>query len=498
MAISLFKVMDSHVSPLYRHYHIDYDDDIANLPGLDECCVGSTALSAESGTQYIIGSNGQWVVDRSAEHGGGGSGATVEPLSVTTNGTYTAPSGKAYSPVSVDVQPPAAVEPSDVNFIDYDGTIVYAYTAAEFAELAEMPANPTHDGWTSQGWNWTLADAKAYVASYGFLDIGQMYIPTDGKTHIHFTLDADHLKPYLMLGLDGTAVVDWGDGSAAETVTGSYISTFQNFPHLYAQAGAYEITVDLADGSSMAIVGGGNAADGSDLLGDDVETTAAANFYRKSITAIEIGKGVIYLRNNALAKCTGLKTVTLPSQIATISTGFCNECYNLRFICLPSSVTYAGSFKLCVSLERISYPKSITGDIPSYCFQDCRRLESVSIPPSVPGTASSPFYNCAGLRRVAIPEGFTNIGNSTFNGCASLQYLTLPASLQAINATAIMGCYDLQTITFKSATPPTVAASSAFSSLPTDCVIRVPSGSLSAYTSATNYPSSATYTYVEY
>ena len=29
----------------------------------------------------------------------------VEPLSVTTNGTYTAPTGKAYSPVSVDVQP---------------------------------------------------------------------------------------------------------------------------------------------------------------------------------------------------------------------------------------------------------------------------------------------------------------------------------------------------------------------------------------------------------
>jgi hypothetical protein len=35
--------------------------------------------------------------------GGGGGGVTVEPLSVTENGTYTAPTGKAYSPVSVDV-----------------------------------------------------------------------------------------------------------------------------------------------------------------------------------------------------------------------------------------------------------------------------------------------------------------------------------------------------------------------------------------------------------
>lgn len=34
---------------------------------------------------------------------GGGSSVTVEPLSVTENGTYTAPTGKAYSPVTVNV-----------------------------------------------------------------------------------------------------------------------------------------------------------------------------------------------------------------------------------------------------------------------------------------------------------------------------------------------------------------------------------------------------------
>ena len=40
-----------------------------------------------------------------------GGGVTVESLSVTANGTYTAPGGKAYSPVSVNVPagaPPAA------------------------------------------------------------------------------------------------------------------------------------------------------------------------------------------------------------------------------------------------------------------------------------------------------------------------------------------------------------------------------------------------------
>lgn len=76
------------------------------------------------------------------------------------------------------------VQSKDVDFLDYDGTIVYSYTATEFANLTALPANPTHDGLISQGWNWTLADAKAYVASYGFLDIGQLYEPA-GRFHLY-------------------------------------------------------------------------------------------------------------------------------------------------------------------------------------------------------------------------------------------------------------------------------------------------------------------------
>ena len=38
--------------------------------------------------------------------GGGGPSVTVEELNVSQNGTTTAPEGKAYSPVNVNVQPP--------------------------------------------------------------------------------------------------------------------------------------------------------------------------------------------------------------------------------------------------------------------------------------------------------------------------------------------------------------------------------------------------------
>ena len=45
------------------------------------------------------------------QHIGGGSSVTVEPLNVTENDTYTAPEGKAYSPVTVNVAGGASFGP---------------------------------------------------------------------------------------------------------------------------------------------------------------------------------------------------------------------------------------------------------------------------------------------------------------------------------------------------------------------------------------------------
>ena len=414
---------------------------------------------------------------------------------VTVNGVVDTTTIKQ---VAVNVQPPAPIEPKDVNFFDYDGTCLYAYSAAEFANLTEMPANPTHEGWTSQGWNWTLTDAKAYAASYGFLDIGQMYVPTDGKTHIHFTLDSAHLKPYLGFGLDGTATINWGDGSAEETVTGTNAGTLLKFPHEYAEAGEHEITIALASGVLMAIMGGSAANEGSDLLGDNVETTSAANFYRKNITAVEIGSGSVLLRNYSFTKCSGLKTLTIPSQINTSYTGFLKECGRIRFFCLPSQFSGMGDCNTCSSLTRVSFSPAFAGNMPSYCFNECRNLESVSIPPLVTSTGNSVFNNCTELKRAVLSEGFTTVGDKMFLGCYSLLSLTLPSTVATIAGNAFGSCYDLQTITFKSTTPPTVSNSNAFGSLPTDCVIRVPSASLNTYKTATNYPDPNTYTYVGY
>ena len=56
---------------------------------------------------------------------------SVESLSVTQNGTYNAPTGKAYSPVVVSVEggdTPITPDYSGIlYFIDYDGTVLHTY-----------------------------------------------------------------------------------------------------------------------------------------------------------------------------------------------------------------------------------------------------------------------------------------------------------------------------------------------------------------------------------
>ena len=52
----------------------------------------------------------------------GGAGATVEPLSVTANGTYTAPEGTAYSPVTVNVPPTPITQVGSTLYIGTEGT----------------------------------------------------------------------------------------------------------------------------------------------------------------------------------------------------------------------------------------------------------------------------------------------------------------------------------------------------------------------------------------
>ena len=495
-----------------------------------------------------------------------GDGVTVSPLSVTANGTYTAPSGEAYSPVTVNVSGGGTtVSPKAVNFIDYDGTVLYSYSESDALALTDLPANPTHSGLTAQGWNWTLAQIKSQLAAMPGTPVwvGQMYITDDGKTRIYCHFETGRLAPYLGLGVNGTVTVDWGDGSSTDTLTGTSLTTAKTVQHTYSAAGDYTITLTVNRGS-FAFFGVSNAA--HILKKNTTTSTSISRVYANAVQRVEMGAnaninnyafnycsslasitipdGVTSIGSNAFQYCYSLTSISIPDSVTSIDASAFNSCYSLTSISIPDSVTSidANTFQSCYSLTSITIPDGVTSiganafnscyslasiTIPDgvtsigasafrYChslayitipdgvtsigsnaFQNCYSLASITIPDGVTSIDANAFNGCQSLMSITIPDGVTSIGGSVFISCSSLASITIPDGVTSIDANAFSSCYGLGEIHFLPTTPPTVSNTNAFKGVPTDCKIYVPAGSLAAYTSATNYPSSSTYTYIE-
>lgn len=280
----------------------------------------------------------------------------------------------------------------DVNFYDYDGTCLYSYTTNEFAALESMPANPDHtsDGLTSQGWNWTLVDAKTYVAAYGKLNIGQMYITTDGKTHVHIHLEQGRTSPILGVCPNGTVDVDWGDGTTHDTLTGTSTSSVKWTPtHNYAASGDYVIKLTVNEGDSMGLhynsvyIG---------LLTYKSSEDDRNYIYKSSIKEIYVGSGLTDINTYAFKSLMALQFITLPNTMLSIGNWAFDYCLSLSNITIPSSVTSIGSnaFYYCYHLSNIILPSSVTS-IDNSAFDCCYSLSSITIPNSVTSIGKNAF-----------------------------------------------------------------------------------------------------------
>ena len=215
-----------------------------------------------------------------------------------------------------------------VNFRDYDGTIVQSYSAEDFAALTAMPNNPSHDGLTAQGWNWTLAKAKTYVAKYGRLEIGQMYITDDGKTRVYIHLEQGRTSPMLGCCPNGTVDVDWGDGTAHDTLTGTSTSTVKwTSNHTYAAPGDYVIKLTVT--GSMGFYGSNSGNQYSGLLRYTSSGDSRNYVYRSAIQRVEIGSSVTSIAYYAFYNCYGLASVTIPDGVTSIGGYAFQGCYGV-------------------------------------------------------------------------------------------------------------------------------------------------------------------------
>ena len=380
------------------------------------------------------------------------------------------------------------VQPKDVNFIDYDGTVLHSYTVAEAAALTALPALPTHDGLICRGWNWTLADIKALGRA---VTVGAMYITDDGydgKTRIYIHLEEGRTSPMLGCCPNGTVTVDWGDGTRPDTLTGTSTSTVKwTSTHEYGAAGDYVIKLSVS--GSVSFAGSNSSNEYSYLLRYSSGSDTRNRVYQNAIQKVEIGDGVTQIGDFAFNNCYSLSSIMIPDIVTSIGSRAFNNCYSLSSITIPDSVTQIGDFAFsnCYSLSLITIPNSVT-HIGSRAFYNCYSLSSITIPNGVTQISNYAFYNCYSLSLITIPNSVTQISNYAFSNCYSMSAISIPNSVTSIGSSAFSNCYGVRYYDFTRHTAvPTLSNTNAFNDISADCEIRVPAALADEWKAATNW-----------
>ena len=426
----------------------------------------------------------------------------------------------------------ASSKPNDVTFIDYDGTILYSYSLEEAQALTDLPTLPSHDGLVCQGWNWTLEAIKALNRP---VTVGAMYITDNGATRLRIRIaTAGRMTVPLYIGqtVANGVSINWGDGSAAETLAGT---GNVNTSHTYAETGDYVIslmpqegcTLSFGNGSSSNCVMGSTENNGrvycnmlqdvyigknvtsigdyafnycsslaSITIPDGVTSISSSAFsYCYSLASITIPDGVTSIGNYAFSYCSSLASIAIPDGVTSIGSSAFSYCYSLVSIAIPTGVTSIGNnaFQYCYSLASITIPTGVTS-IGGSAFSYCYSLASITIPAGVTSIGNDAFSYCYSLASITIPDGVTSIRRSVFSYCYSLVSITIPDGVTSIGSSAFYNCYGMRYYDFSACTAiPALSNTNAFDNLPSDCQMLIPSALYNNWKSATNWATYASY-----
>ena len=385
----------------------------------------------------------------------------------------------------------------DVNFYDYDGTLLYSYYVEDIRTLTELPALPEQDGLICQGWNFTLEDILSHNRS---MDIGATYITDDGKTRLYINITNENrldISLNFNQSISNGVIIDWGDNST-ETLegTGNVTAT-----HIYQETGEYVISLNV-DENCILQFGHGDSIKtffGADIIqkkairkieignNSKFSNYAFYNSYHESVT---IPQGIInQISHYCFEQNYNLKCIVIPSGVISIEINCLNNCNALRKILLSNTVTTCNSksFSECNHLSNIFLPDTISS-LSTYIFMNNRSLNTIVIPKSYTIIGGEHFRSSY-FNKVILHDLVTEINSSAFYS-SYIVSIYCPPSVTQIGNSAFYECKYLKYIDFKNHKTIPTLGSNVFYNTPSDFKILVPA---ELYDQWVNDPSWITY-----
>ena len=294
------------------------------------------------------------------------------------------------------------VKRNDVNFFDYDGTLLYSYSWEDAKNLTELPEAPSHEDMNFVEWNYTLEDIKAQ---------GVEVIIIDGSL-----CDVGTIKEMEIEGETYKCILEWGDSYEREGVW--IFITQGNFEKgslcYWANNETGEWVIDKDD----------------DGIPWDAYVEGAINYVGKA----DVGACYEDFRGNAISSPYS-NVLIIPRGVEDIGSNNVSGVFTV--VSIPNTVTLIGSnaFNNAYFLNELKIPYNcyVADGYPAFCncFISAYWLnlpyEMIKI---ISGTVCSPFY---------LQEGLIELSHTfdVINPC----YVVVPNSVQYCGSDAFMFNY---------------------------------------------------------
>ncbi len=297
------------------------------------------------------------------------SAITVSPLSITSNGTYTASSGTAYSPVTVNVSGGAT------SFIENLNTFS-SYTDSEASRIAD----------------YVFAMCSINLTTVSFascLEIGRYAFSSCYKLSSVYFPECQ--------------TVGYGAFAGCASLASSY------FPKCsYVSEYAFRGCRNMLTASFPSCV--------------SVDGYAFCDCYSLQTISFPICTTISGVA--AFGSCRSLSYADFPSCTAIGSLAFAS-CSGLTSVSFPlCSYIYRSAFYGCTKIQAMSFP--ICKTIESWAFGGCSSLTTINLP-ICEKIGSSAFGSCYEIQTMSFPS-CTTIGSGAFTRCRKLIELRLEGS----------------------------------------------------------------------
>lgn len=170
-------------------------------------------------------------------------------------------------------------------------------------------------------------------------------------------------------------------------------------------------------------------------------------FHNCAFSKVSLSSRITEIGDYAFKDCKSLWYITLPNNLQTIGE-YCFYDTDLGTIDVPASVIDIGegAFASCKSMVSATLGNCKIASLPTYIFNDCINLGSVTLPNNLKKIGDAAFDSCEKLSSIALPTTLETIGTSAFGGCSSINNIVIPDSVTSIGDGAFGLCIKLNNI----------------------------------------------------